>query len=259
MTTAAAANGWEVILVFCTGLVLGSFLNVVAYRVPRGESLAWPGSHCLNCNRSLSAWELVPIVSWLLLQGRCRGCRRPIPLRYPILELVTGCLAAATWLTVPDWPQRIAWGVFWLLLVAVTGTDLTAMRVPNVLSYTGAVVLVVLSPLEGVQSWRTALIGGSLCFLVLLVIHFITGGNMGLGDAKLYFSIGAMFGAAYGMESFVLASCSGAVVGLLMRWAGLMRRREYMPFVPHIAIGVVLTKFFGPAMTEWYLHLLLGH
>lgn len=243
---------------FIFGLILGSFLNVVAYRIPRHESIRRPGSHCAVCNHALSPADLVPLFSWLWLRGRCRYCKQFISVRYPVLELATGALFAATYLTVPEWGGRVAWWFFWLLLMAVVGTDLTAMRVPNVLSYPGALATVLLSSLTGVAGWGVAVTGSLTGFAMVFVIHLVSRGNMGMGDAKLYLSIGAMLGPLFTVESFVIASLSGAVVGLALRFSGLIRRREYIPFVPHIAIGVVVTAFFGHPLTLWYMQQMVG-
>lgn len=243
---------------FLVGLVCGSFLNVVAYRVPRGESVLWPRSYCTACGRTLTPWELIPIVSWLWLGARCRVCKAPISLRYPLLELTTALLFATTSMHFSTWGVRIGWDVFWMFLMTVMGTDFTSMRVPNVLSYPGFIFVFLLSGSLGVQSWYTAMLGAMTGFLLLFAVHLLSRGNMGMGDAKLYLSIGAMLGPLYSVESFVLASLSGAVLGILLRTLKLIARREYIPFVPHIAIGVILTVFFGHPLTLWYVHQMLG-
>ncbi|MBX5437267.1 MAG: prepilin peptidase [Alicyclobacillaceae bacterium] len=249
LTSVSAGVAWA------CGLFFGSFLNVVSYRLPRGESVVAPGSHCPHCQRPLSPAELVPVFSWLWLWGRCRTCRSPIPVRYPVLELVTGALFAATVWQVPGWPQRAAWLVFWTLMVAVAGTDLIALRVPNVLSLPGAVACTLLSGLTSVQTWAHALTGAAAGCAALCLIHVVSRGNMGLGDAKLYLSVGAMLGPLACLESLALASASGALTGILMRLAGVLQRREPIPFAPHILAGVVLTEYFGRAIAAGYIRL----
>lgn len=246
------------VLVFVYGLLFGSFINVVAYRVPRGESIVRPRSHCTTCSRTLTAGELIPVFSWVILGGRCKGCRSPISVRYPLLEFATATTFAATCLWTPDWGARVAWWVFWLLLFSVVGTDLTSMRVPNVLSIPGACVTFLCAWLLGVQTWEMSLLGGIVCFLGLFSIHWVSGGKMGMGDVKLYLSIGTMLGPAAGIETLVVASFAGSIIGGLMRWTGLLKRRQYMPFVPYIAIGVLVVTFFGQAIESWYLHHVLA-
>lgn len=246
------------LLSFLFGLVLGAFLNVIAYRVPRLESVVTPRSHCATCHHTLAWYELIPILSWLALRARCRHCGTPISVRYPVLELTTGLVFTLTYLRFSTWSVRCAWDVFWLLLVAMMGTDLTSMRVPNVLSYPSALLMLVISGGTDIQTWSEAIWGSVVGFSLIFLIHLFSRGNMGMGDAKLYLTIGAMLGPLYTVESFVLASLSGALVGLLMRLAGLIGRREYIPFVPHIVVGVVIAVFWGPPLTTWYLHQVAG-
>ncbi|MCL6548800.1 MAG: prepilin peptidase [Alicyclobacillus sp.] len=251
-------TGMWAVFAWVLGLLLGSFLNVVAYRLPRGESLVSPGSRCPGCGRSLRPWELVPVLSWLVLGGCCRTCRTRIAVRYPVLEMVTGALFAATVWTVAPWPQRLAWGWFWLVLMAAVGTDLTSMRVPNVLSLPGAAGCIGLSGATSVHSWAGAIAGALTGFGVLYLLHLVSRGNMGMGDAKLFLSVGAMLGPIAAAQALVLASFSGAVLGLALRSAGRLRRREPIPFVPHIAVGVVVTVFYGTDLTAWYARLVGG-
>jgi prepilin signal peptidase PulO-like enzyme (type II secretory pathway) len=243
---------------FLFGLLFGSFINVVGYRVPRGESVVFPRSHCPHCGRTLSAWELIPVVSWLALGGRCRTCRVPIPLRYPCIELAAGALLALTAVHAQSVLAGLAWSVFWLLLLAAVATDLTSLRVPDVLSLPGAVVVLALAILSGVRGAGGALLGMAGCALTLWGIHLLSRGRMGLGDVKLYASIGAMLGFWGGVESLVLASLYGTVIGYGMRAAGRLKPREPVPFVPFIAMGVVTAVWFGDALTGWYLRVVLG-
>lgn len=246
------------LMAFIVGTTFGSLMNVVAYRTPLRASLWRPRSHCTSCQASLHTADLIPIFSWLGLLGRCRRCRAPIPIHYPLLELLTGTLWAIDVWTVPGWPARLTWAVFWLLVMAAVGTDLTAMVVPNQLTYPGAIAVVALSGWSGVQSWEGAVAGAAAGFVLILAVHLLSGGNMGLGDAKLYLSVGAVLGAVGSVESFVIASCFGAVVGLFMRAQGWLKKREHIPFVPYIAMGTVVTAVYGNALTAWYIHHVLG-
>ncbi|WDL96987.1 prepilin peptidase [Alicyclobacillus sp. ALC3] len=238
---------------FVFGAVVGSFLNVVAYRVVRGESIVHPRSHCTTCATTLSPVELVPLLSWLFLRGRCRTCGAVIPMRYAVIELCTATLFALTTVTVPFGLKWLAWGVFWALLTTVVATDLTAMRVPNVLSLGGAVVVTALVGLSGIHPWWSGLLGALEAAGVLLLLQLVSRGGMGMGDVKLYLSVGAMLGFLPGLESLIVASLFGSVVGLSMRAVGWLRAREHVPFVPYIAIGVVVVVFFGHTMSSWYL------
>jgi prepilin signal peptidase PulO-like enzyme (type II secretory pathway) len=246
------------IIVFIYGTLFGSFGNVVAYRILRGESIFRPRSHCPACHMPVPAYDLLPVVNWMWLLGRCRHCRTPIPLRYPLFELVAGALFAVTYLSVAPWPQRMAWMAFWVFLLVLVQTDLLYMRVPNLLTLSGVFVFVFLSALTGVQTAWMSLLGGVVSSGMLMIISLLSGGRMGLGDVKLYGSIGAMLGPWLGLESLCLAALSGTVIGLLLRLAGHLQKREYMAFVPHIAIGVVLATFYGQGILQWYITRILG-
>jgi prepilin signal peptidase PulO-like enzyme (type II secretory pathway) len=238
---------------FVFGLVVGSFLNVVGYRIPRGESIVHPRSHCPQCERPLSFYELIPVLSWLGLKGRCNTCHGVIPVRYPIVELVTGSLFAATVLTGIKPTEVLATCVFWMFMAAVTVTDITAMRVPNVLSLPGALVVFVLVVTSGIQTWSHSLVGALTGFAVMFAIHLLSGGNMGLGDVKLYLMIGALFGPLGAVESIMAASALGSLTGISLRLTGLLPARSYIPFVPYIFAGTILVYFFGPSAWHWYV------
>jgi len=246
------------LVAFLLGLIMGSFANVVGYRVPRGESVVQPRSRCPSCLHPLSGRELVPVLSWVLLGGRCRACGTLIALRYPTVELIGGSLFAATWLQVHEVPQAFVWGVFWTLLLMVTVSDITSMRVPNPFSYSGAIVVVILVVAVDIHSLTSTLLGAGTALGVLLLLYFVSGGRLGMGDVKLYISIGAMLGAGGALGSLFVASLSGSVVGLALRAAGLQQRRAHMPFVPHILVGVVVSVYFGAPLMHWYVATALG-
>ncbi|RIV22840.1 prepilin peptidase [Alicyclobacillaceae bacterium I2511] len=255
-------NGWTAVtyglaerdlLVFAYGLICGSFLTVVGDRVPLGLSLIHPPSHCTACGRQLRAWELIPVFSWLLLGGRCHTCKTHIPARYPLLELATGALWLFTVYQVPTWPARLAWFGFWLVLLAATATDLATMRIPNVLSMPGALMVYGLFVLTQTRTWTSSLWGAGVGFGLLFLIHLLSKGRMGLGDAKLYLSIGAALGPWLSLESFVLASFFGTLIGLPLRWSGRIAAGQAIPFVPFIALGVVTTFLWGHSLWQLYL------
>ncbi|GMA57611.1 leader peptidase (prepilin peptidase)/N-methyltransferase/leader peptidase (prepilin peptidase)/N-methyltransferase [Alicyclobacillus sacchari] len=242
-------------LLFAYGLAFGSFANVVAYRVPRRESIVRPRSHCVHCHHTLSWWELVPVLSWLVLRGRCRGCGKPISPRYPLLEFVTGVLFASAWWQGHTLAQVFVWALFWLYLMMAVGTDLTAMIVPDVLSLPAAVVLLGASGLTHIQPWTHATIGLATGFAMVLAVHLLSGGRMGLGDAKLYLGIGAMLGPWLTLLSFVLAAILGSVIGIGLRLAGKLQAGQYVPFVPFIALGVMAAAWYGHALVHLYIRL----
>ena len=180
-----------VVLAGVLGLAVGSFLNVVIYRVPRGESLVKPRSHCPGCNRPIAPYDNIPLLSWLLLRGRCRQCHEPISVRYPAVELLTGILfAAVTARLLDDQPWAVPAYLFFAAVgVALAGIDLDVQRLPDVLtlpSYPAMAVLLLLPAIADDQwSWYLrAALGGVALFAFYFVLLFVYPAGMGFGDVK---------------------------------------------------------------------------
>lgn len=239
------------------GAVFGSFATLVGERVPLGESFVHGRSHCIHCGHQLRAWELVPIVSWLALRGHCATCKAAIPILYPAQECMLGLAVILSFWRASSPLVAVASCILWFLLAIAMTTDLTAFIVPNWLTYSGTLCMYLLMTFQLHSAWRPLigmLVGGGMIFL----IYVISGGKMGLGDAKLYLSIGAFLGSARTVESFLLAAIIGAVVGGTLRLCGRLRTGKYIPFVPFIVCGVALTEFLFGSLPSWYLHSVLG-
>lgn len=248
-----------VLILFTYGAIVSSFGSVVAQRLPRGESLIRGRSHCNQCDHVLVARDLLPIVSWLLTRGKCRYCARPLSIRYPLFEAIGGGLWAATYGYTDNWPQFVGYVLFWTFLLIVVQTDLLYKRVPNRLTFPGAAFFLVLSVCTGIQTPLGALLGAAVNVGVLFLLIVVSRGKMGAGDMKLYASIGAVLGPWLGLTSLVLASFSGSIVGIGLRLAGLIKKREYIAFVPHITVGVIISVFWGHELLKWYLNLSASH
>jgi len=236
------------------GAVLGSFLNVVAYRLPRGESLSRPRSRCPGCLTPIRPYDNVPVLSWLLLRGRCRSCRAPISARYPLVEAGTGALCALVVLARgPDEDALLGLALV-LLLVPVTLIDLDHRIIPNRLMLIGAVLapaLVLLTEPDAlVEHGIAALAAGG--FFLIAVLAYPRG--MGMGDVKLAFVLGLFLGRAVGPALF-LALVAGTLAGaaVIARKGAAEGRKTAVPFGPFLALGAVAALFAGEAMVEWYL------
>lgn len=247
---------YPIIVSGVVGLLSGSFLNVVAYRLPCGESIVHPGSRCPSCGHRLSIYEIVPLLSFAVQGGHCRHCREKISVRYPLLELATALLFVWTSIHVVGDLKQFTWAIFWLILIAAVGTDWTSMRIPDVITYPGGLIVLLLAGATGVQSWSLALSGAVLCPLILLTVHLLSRGNMGLGDAKLYVAIGAILGPYMGVESLIVASAVGVLVGMPLRLTRRLRAGQRIPFAPMIAVGTLLVAQYGTGWTTAYVHLL---
>ncbi|HEX2409648.1 MAG TPA: prepilin peptidase [Solirubrobacteraceae bacterium] len=236
------------------GAVLGSFLNVVAYRLPRGESLSRPRSHCPGCLTPIRPYDNVPVLSWLLLRGRCRSCRAPISARYPLVEAGTGALCALVVLARgPDEDALLGLALV-LLLVPVTLVDLDHRIIPNRLMLIGAVVapaLVAVTAPDALLEHGIAAVAAGGFFLVAVLAY---PRGMGMGDVKLAFVLGLFLGRDVGPALFV-ALLAGTLIGaaVIARKGAAEGRKTAVPFGPFLALGAVVALFAGDAMVEWYL------
>jgi len=237
------------------GLLLGSFLNVVAYRLPRGESLATPGSHCPGCDTPIKPYDNVPVLSWLLLRGRCRSCRTTIAWRYPLVELVTALLLAAVVLSAGTGEDVWLGLAFVLLLVPVTVIDLDTRTIPNKLTLAGAIVAPAILLLTDPSALPEHLIAAAAAGGFLFVAALAYPGGMGMGDVKLAFVMGLFLGRDVGVAMFV-ALIAGTLVGaLVMARKGTKEgRKTAIPFGPFLALGGLVALFAGEPLVDWYLN-----
>jgi leader peptidase (prepilin peptidase)/N-methyltransferase len=236
------------------GAVFGSFLNVVAYRLPRGESLSRPRSRCPSCLTQIRAYDNVPVLSWLALRGRCRTCRAPISARYPLVEAATGALCALVVLAKgPDEDALLGLALV-LLLVPVTLIDLDHRIIPNRLMLIGAILapaLVLLTAPDVLVEHLLAAVAAGGFFLVAVLAY---PRGMGMGDVKLAFVLGLFLGRDVGPALFV-ALFAGTLVGaaVIARKGATEGRKTAVPFGPFLALGALVALFAGDAMVEWYL------
>jgi leader peptidase (prepilin peptidase)/N-methyltransferase len=242
------------IFAFFGGAMSGSFLSVVAHRVPRGESIVAPRSRCSSCGTTIAAHDNIPIVSWLLLRGRCRSCGARIPARYPLIEVSTGLAFAATALVLHDEPAELVLGLALVAtLAAVTLTDLELRLIPNrilLVSAIGAVALAVaLDPGSLPERAIAAVAAGGLLFAVALAYPK----GMGLGDVKLAAVMGLYLGRCVA-PALLTAVLVGSLVGLLMiARQGSAARKMAIPFGPFLAIGGLVGLLAGEQIVNWYL------
>ena len=249
MSTAEAALAAGIL-----GAVLGSFLNVVAYRLPRGESLLRPGSRCPRCETPIRPYDNVPVLGWLWLRGRCRACGAPISWRYPLVEAVTALLCAGV--AVRFGADRDVWlGLaFVLLLVPVALIDLEYRIIPNVLMAVGAVVALVLTAVTRSDDLVGHLIAAAAAGGFFLIAAIAYPAGMGMGDVKLAGVMGLFLGRAVGPAIFA-ALVVGTVVGavIIARVGTRAGRKTGIPFGPWLALGGLVGLFAGDALVDWYL------
>jgi leader peptidase (prepilin peptidase) / N-methyltransferase len=241
-------------IAFLGGLIVGSFVTVVAHRVPRGESIVGPRSRCPGCGIQIAAYDNVPVVSWLLLRGRARCCGTAISPRYPLTELTLGALYAATVLVLWDEPGEIALGlVLVTTLLAVTLTDLERRIIPNKILIAAAVLGLVIAAATdpGSLPERLAAGAGACGLLFLAALAYPRG--MGLGDVKLAATMGLFLGRNVAPALFV-ALLAGSSVGLAMiARDGAAARKRAIPFGPFLALGGIVGLLLGDQMVDLYL------
>jgi leader peptidase (prepilin peptidase) / N-methyltransferase len=247
MDTALAA------LVFAPGLALGSFLNVVAARLPERRSLVHPRSACRRCNQEIAWYDNVPLLSYALLRGRCRSCGEPIGLRYPAVELATGLLVAACFLRFGFSGQAFVASFFAATLVVLSAIDAERRILPDLIVLPATLIVlaaqIALFP-DRTLEWVLSSLGAAL-FLFLALLAYPRG--MGMGDVKLALLLGAALGyaVAVGMMVGMLAGLVASTV--LFARHGLAARKMGIPFGPFLAFGALVALFWGEAMLDAYL------
>jgi leader peptidase (prepilin peptidase)/N-methyltransferase len=244
-------------LLFVLGLLVGSFLNVCIYRLPRRESLNWPGSHCTSCDRPLSWYENIPLVSWLVLRGRCRTRHTPISPVYPIVEALTGLVFLTAFELYALTPLLAVRLLFACAMIVLFVIDLQHRILPNVITVPGVVVGFAVSlwlPPGWLSSSLGLLLGGGVLFLIGEVYYRTRGvEGMGMGDVKMLAMIGAFLGWPLMLLTLILATFSGAIVGLAMIVSGRGGAKAALPFGTFLAVGALVSAVVGQPIVDWYL------
>ncbi len=242
-------------LAFVGGIMTGSFIGVVAHRVPRGESFVGGRSVCDSCGVRIAAYDNVPVVSWLLLRGHCRSCGARIPVRYLLVELALGAAFAATAVVFHDDPSALALGlVFVAMLAAITLTDLERRIIPNKILLAGAVAGIAIAAATDPSSLSERGIAAAAAGGLLLLIAFAYPRGMGMGDVKLAAVMGLFLGSAVTV-ALAVAVVTGSVVGIaVMARQGAGARKQAVPFGPFLALGGVVALLAGDQLVNAYLN-----
>lgn len=255
---------WTAVLLY--GAIIGSFLNVVIHRLPREESIAWPGSRCPKCETPLTWWENLPILSWLALMGKCRTCKEPISWRYPVVEATNAVLYVALLMAFGPTLQFVALAALASVLLAIFWIDIDTMLILNVLTFPGiALGLLYGGLIEGrwLASLGAAVAGYGLFWLIsegsawyLKAIGSEHTDGMGMGDAKLAAMMGAWLGPERLVVALFMGFLLGSVIGLILKYrAG---KSEPFPFGPALVVGTFAGLFVGESVWRWYMGLMVG-
>ena len=236
------------------GALIGSFLNVVIWRLPRGESVVSPPSACPGCGARIAPYDNIPVVSWLILRGRCRACGEPISARYPLVEALTAVLMALVPIFLgPDEDQWIGYALV-LILIPLTFIDLDHRILPNKITYPSVPIAIALTAAFDPDHLVAHLIAGAAAFGFLFAAAWVYPSGMGVGDVKLAGVLGLFLGRAVA-PALLVAFLLGTVVGIgVMAVKGVREgRKTAIPFGPFMAVGGLVGLYVGEDIVDWYL------
>lgn len=241
------------IIICIVGLVFGSFLHAIGRRIPHGESIVFPPSHCPACSTRLKPFELIPLISFCLLKGRCKYCRVKIPIVYPLSEIGTALLFLYAWVQFGYSLEFIVSIVFISFLIVVTVSDLYTQLIPNLITASFLVSVLVYLFFISTDPVYDAYLGMLVGFLLPLTIAYFSRGGLGGGDIKLF----AVLGLYFGVEGVLLVIMLSAVLGCFivgsLLLVGKIQRDIPFPFGPFIALAALLVFFYGDDLQAWYI------
>ncbi|MBI3358724.1 MAG: prepilin peptidase [Nitrospirae bacterium] len=244
---------------FIFGLLMGSFMNVCIHRLPAKESIIFPRSYCPSCKNPIPAYDNIPIMSFLFLRGRCRGCKAAISWRYPAVELLNGIGYLLILHHFGPTPATLIYAGFFSALVVITVIDLAHQIIPDMITLPGIPISLLAAgtvlPTGWINSLEGLILGGGLFYLIAwLSLLLLKKEGMGGGDIKLVAMIGALLGWQEVLLAVFAASVSGSIVGLSFIGTRLRSRSDPIPFGPFLVLGALIALFFGNPILDWYFH-----
>lgn len=252
------------VFVFLVGACIGSFLNVVIFRLPAGKSIVTPGSHCPECKKAVPFYLNTPILSWIMLGGKCKFCRTPFSIRYPMIETLTGVLSLLIFFKFGITLETGFWIAFASVLITVSFIDLDHQIIPDIISLPGipifALSVFFIPDMTLVKSVSGILVGGGILYAVALAYYFLKKvQGMGGGDIKLL----AMIGAAIGVKGVLFTLFSGSLLGTLGGTISLLLGKTKgtqvrIPFGPFLSAGAMIYVLWGKSIIQWYFNLMAG-
>jgi leader peptidase (prepilin peptidase) / N-methyltransferase len=248
------------IFVFLIGAIVGSFLNVCIYRLPRHESIVFPASHCPHCGKPIKFYDNIPLLSYVILRGKCRNCKQNISGRYPIIETISGLLAIAIVIKYGLTLHSLLLLLLVFSLIIVTFVDLDFQIIPDILSIPGIMAGIGASFFMPTISWIDSILGilagGGFLFIIAVAYKWLTNRDgMGGGDIKLLAMVGAWLGWKAIPFILLISSFIGALIGSISLLLAKKSLRYKIPFGPFISIAAVIYLFFGPEIINWYINL----
>lgn len=243
-------------ILFVYGVVLGSFFNVIGIRIPMMKSIIKPQSECPHCMHKLEPFELIPVISFLIQKGKCRGCKSRISPVYPTFELLTGILFATAPLVI-GWSGELVVALTLIsMFMIIIVSDINYMLIPDKILLWFAGIFLLERIIWPLTPWWDSLLGAGTGFLLLLIIAILSKGGMGGGDIKLYALLGFVLGFKLVLLSFFLSTLFGAVIGGLALLLKIVKRKQPIPFGPFIAAGTLIAYYWGSDLINLYLQFL---
>ncbi|MFS0561865.1 prepilin peptidase [Terribacillus sp. 179-K 1B1 HS] len=236
------------------GAVLGSFYNVVGMRVPEKKMFQSERSYCPNCKHQIKAYDLIPVISYIVLGGKCRHCKQRISPLYPFTELAAGLLFGYSYFVIGlQWELVTA-----LILVSMSAilfvTDMRFMLIPNKILLFFLPLFIILRIITPLEPWWDSIVGAIVAFVLLFLVILFSRGGMGGGDLKLFVVLGVILGWKGVLLTFFLSSVIGAVISLVLLSAKILNRKQAIPFGPYILLGALITYFHGDQLIGWYIN-----
>jgi leader peptidase (prepilin peptidase)/N-methyltransferase len=243
---------------FVFGTIIGSFLNVCIHRIPQGKSIVSPPSHCPRCETPIRFYDNIPLLSFIILRGRCRKCGSPISLRYPLVEFLMGLFSLILLFRFGISTLYLIYLAFFASLTLISFIDLPCRIIPDVISLPGIVIGLVISflhpQLSIIDSLIGVLLGGGILYVVASVYHLVTKREgMGGGDVKLLAMIGAFIGWKGVLFTVLCSSFIGSIVGVTLMLLSSADSKYAVPFGPFLSLGAIIYVLWGEAMITWYL------
>ncbi|MDW7613534.1 MULTISPECIES: A24 family peptidase [Peribacillus] len=241
------------IYLFVLGLILGSFFNVVGLSVPAGNSFANRRSACPSCGRTLTFFELIPVISYMMQYGKCLGCKARISPLYPSVEMLTGVLFASAPIFL-GWSDElwVGWTLISLFMIIFV-SDVAYMLIPDKILLFFMAIFTVLRVSFPLSPWWDSIVGAAIGFSLLLLIAVVSKGGMGGGDIKLFAVIGFVLGMKMVLLSFLFACFYGAFLGIIGLLTGVLKKKTLIPFGPYIVLGTLTAYFWGDSLLHWYV------
>lgn len=238
------------------GLLIGSFLNVCIYRIPRKEEIVYTPSHCFSCNHQLAWYDLIPVITYLRLGGKCRYCQAKISIQYPIIELSNGAAYMGIFAIYGLSIDTAFYCALFSILLVISLIDYKHYIIPNGLVI-ALMLLGIMHLFINPQNILQYIIGFFVASIILLLIAVITRGKMGGGDIKLMAAAGLLIGWQNILVALMLGSVVGSVIGITLIVLKIIKREQMIPFGPFLAVGIMVSAMFGDKIISWYLSLIL--